>query len=695
MILAQIVVLISQDLVSLSLQQLVYQDSTCSWSLQSVVDDMLGPISSDSIFGVPNDLTNSIDSTHESLTAQTGMAHSDFDMYELVDDTEIRSNLPSTNFGQSASMYIGRSGFGIINVDLTHIPIPEPWMSSDASIDLYKMGSTTGNHQIAVYNIFDEWDESANWNNASSNTPWSTQSGYLDNTMSPISTTIVNATYGWYSWDITEAVQQARVRGDDVVSLLFRDTTDPSNSNVYFAKSEYSQNQFSPRLNMIYFSGNTWIPEDASSLSPTIGTQTTMWNSSALLPTPPDSVDLSWSHSLTNHSWDFQIDTNPFFLDPDQFDSDDNSSLFTTTTGSSGISTTSFSFPSSITWDDSWYYWRVRGVENNLYGNWSEGGMFRVPDSVVGTSDGAGNYSVTLERGGVFETSGNLPSFPDTYIDSAGGPGQTQNHGTSVSLNVGSSQTAGAIVVSLIEMDLGELPFQSTTLPTGVTLRLHRSNYLGSGAHTVGIHDCGNNTWSEDTVSWSTYIPGTQCSTTASASITRVATGSGTWYEWDITSIARNAFTNQNGRMTLALITNWTGTLYFSSSEASSNTPQLVFDFVDNPNGITPPPQVSLQSPADQSVLFEEDGYLLSSSVRPTLSWNAASGASGYILRLMNDTTTLTQRSWIDSGFTGCTLPTICWTPNFDLDPDVLYSWDIQSIAGSIPVLVQQHGHLQ
>ena len=129
--------------------------------------------------------------------------------------------------------------FQKVNVDLTHIPIPEPWMSSDASIDLYKMGSTTGNHQIAVYNIFDEWDESATWNNASSNTPWSTQSGYLDNTMSPISTTIVNTTYGWYSWDITEAVQQARVRGDDIVRLLFRDTSDPSNSNVYFATSEY------------------------------------------------------------------------------------------------------------------------------------------------------------------------------------------------------------------------------------------------------------------------------------------------------------------------------------------------------------------------------------------------------------------------------------------------------------------------
>ncbi|MBA46441.1 MAG: hypothetical protein CMB31_07640 [Euryarchaeota archaeon] len=661
------------------------QDSTCEWGLQSVYDDMLGPNSADSPFGVPNDLTSTVDSTHESLTAQNGMAHSEFNLYELVDETYIHSSAPNTNFGQSAAMYVGRfNGFGLVNVDLSQIPLPEPWMSSEASIELYKGGSTTGNHQIAVYNVFDEWDESATWNNASSNTPWSTQSGYLDSTMSPISTTVVNATYGWYSWNITEAVQQARVRGDDIVSLLFRDTSSSTSQNLYFYTSEYpGTNSFSPRINMIYSSGNTWIPEDATSLNPVLGSSTTMWNSTALLPTPPDSVDLSWSHSLTNHSWDFQVDTDPFFGTPDLFNSNANSSLFTTTTGTP--SSTSFSFPSSITWDDAWYYWRVRGVENSQYGNWTEGGSFRVPDSVVGTSDGAGNYSVTLERGDVFATSGALPSFPDTYIDSAGGPGQTQNHGTSVSLNVGSSQTAGAIVVTLIEMDLGELPFQSTTLPTGVTLRLHRSNYLGSGAHTVGIHDCGNNTWSEDTVSWSTYIPGTQCSTTASASITRVATGSGTWYEWDITSIARNAFTNQNGRMTLALITNWTGTLYFSSSEASSNNPQLVFDFVDNPNGITPPPQVTLQSPADQSVLFEEDGYLLTSLNRPTLSWNAATGASGYILRLMNETTTLTQRSWIDSGFTGCTTPTICWTPSFDLDTDVLYSWDIQSIAGSIP----------
>ena len=663
----------------------IVEDSSCAWRVQSIVDDMLGPISGSEIFGVPNDITNSISSTEESVTAQKGIVHTAFNMYDLVEDAEIRSNAQNNNYGQSNSMYVGRSGYGLVSIDLSLIPIPEPWMSTDARLDLYKMSSTSGNHEIAVYNVFEDWDESnVNWVNSSSGNPWSAQSGYLENTMSPIGITTVNSTYGWYSWDVTAAVQQARIRGDDVVRLLFRDIADPTSSNVYFATSEYSQNTFSPRLNIVYSAGSTWVPGDASSTDPAFGTSSTFWNMTTLLPTPPDSVDLSWSHSLTNHSWDFQVDSNPFFSDSDSFNSVSNSSLFATTTGS-GIpsSSTSFTFPSTTSWDDEWYYWRVRGVENGQYGNWTAGGSIRVPSSGLGASDGSGNYTVTLERGDVFETSGALPSFPDTYIDSAGGPGQTQNHGTSQSLNVGASPTAGAVVVSLIEMDLGELPFQSTTLPTGVTLRLHRSNYLGSGTHTVGIHDCGNNTWTEDTVSWSNYIPGQKCSTTASASITRVATGSTTWYEWDITSIARNAFNNQNGRMTMALITNWSGTLYFESAESSSNNPpQLVFDYVDNPTGITPPPQVSLQSPSNLDVLFEENGYLLEPQYRPSLNWAAATGASGYILRLMNESSTYTQRSWIDSGFSTNGLS---WTPSFNLDTDTLYSWDIQSIAGSIP----------
>ena len=53
-----------------------------------------------------------------------------------------------------------------------------------------------------------------------------------------------------------------------------------------------------------------------------------------------------------------------------------------------------------------------------------------------------------------------------------------------------------------------------------------------------------------------------------------------------------------------------------------------------------------------------------------TLSWAPASGASGYIVRLMNLTTTLTQRSWVDSGFTSCSATTCSWTPSVNLDTD-------------------------
>ena len=154
---------------------------------------MLGPVSGSEFFGVPNDITTTESSTEESLTAQKGIAHTAFNMYDLVEDTEITSSAPNNNLGQSAAMYVGRSGYGLVNVDLSQIPIPEPWMSTDASIDLYKMVTSSGNHQIAVYNVFEDWDESnVNWVNSSSGNSWSTQSGYLDNSMSPISITTVN-----------------------------------------------------------------------------------------------------------------------------------------------------------------------------------------------------------------------------------------------------------------------------------------------------------------------------------------------------------------------------------------------------------------------------------------------------------------------------------------------------------------------
>ena len=676
---------------SFTIQADIASDSSCEWKVQAVLNDMLGQwIDWSNSFGVPVDITSAVDSNHEVITLQEGAAHDSLSRDILASDTRILASSPNTNYGYSTDLYVDPHGSGaaLVSIDLTAFPIPEPWMPSSAMMDLYKLNSGSPT-EVAVFIVRDNWDETtATWNNASNAATWSTYPGYYTRSMTPLDVTIINSTTGWYNWDVTEAAQQARADGSDVLNLMFVGT---GNTVSQFASSDYMSDTLRPRVRMTYTSGTIWIPDDSPPTFPALNNEHTFWNSTALLPTPSDSVDIKWQNSQNNVSFEIQVDSlEDYFTGAQVFNSVDNSSMFTIS--SSSTTPSIFSFPSTSSWDDNYYAWRVRPYAttsggDTVYGNWTSGGQFRVPTSTLGTSDGSGNYSITLQRGEVFPTSDfRIPSFPDTWIDSAGGPGQTQNHGTDTSLDVGSSATPGAVAVTLIEMDLGELPFQSTTLPTGVTLKLYRANYIGSGTHTVGIHDCGNNTWGESTVSWSSYVPGQQCSTTASASITRVATGSGTWYEWDITSIARNAFTNQNGRMTMALISNWTGTLYFASSEYTSTTlrPELVFDFVDNPNGITPPPQVSLQSPLNLAVLIEEDGYLLAPQARPDFQWAPATGATGYIVRLMNASTTLTVRSWVDSGFSSNST-TYTWAPSFDLDPDVLYSWDVQSIAGSIP----------
>ena len=666
-------------------------DSSCEWKVQAIVNDMLGQwVNWSNSFGVPVDITSAVDSNHEVITLQEGAAHDSLSRDILASDTRILASSPNNNYGYSTNLYVDPHGAGaaLVAIDLTAFPIPEPWMPSEALIDLYKLNSGSPT-EVAVFIVRDSWDETtATWNNASNAATWSTNSGYYTRSMTPLDVTIINSTTGWYTWDVTEAAQQARAGGSDVLNLMFVGTGSTASQ---FASSDYMSDTLRPRVRMTYASGTIWLPDDSPPTFPALNNEHTFWNSTALLPTPSDTVDIKWQNTQNNVSFEIQVDSlEDYFTGAQVFNSVDNSSMFTISSSSSTPSI--FTFPSTSSWDDHYNAWRVRPFAttsggDTVYGNWTSGGQFRVPTSTLGTSDGSGNYSVTLQRGDVFPTSDfRIPSFPDTWIDSAGGPGQTQNHGSDTSLDVGSSATAGAVAVSLIEMDLGELPFQSTTLPTGVTLRLYRANYVGTGTHTVGIHDCGNNTWGESSVSWSNYVPGQQCSTTASASITRVATGTGTWYEWDITSIARNAFTNQNGRMTMALISNWTGTLYFASSEytATNLRPELVFDFVDNPNGITPPPQVSLQSPLNLAVLIEEDGYLLAPQTRPDFQWAPASGATGYIVRLMNASTTLTVRSWVDSGFSSNST-THTWAPSFDLDPDVLYSWDVQSIAGSIP----------
>jgi hypothetical protein len=343
--------------------------------------------------------------------------------------------------------------------------------------------------------------------------------------------------------------------------------------------------------------------------------------------------------------------------------------------------------PASEAQGDHWNHLRIRAVQNGVYSNWSTMFQSRVPDA-QGSDDGAGNFSVTMQRGAVFEETGLLPTMPDSYVTS-NTFGQTTNFGSSASIAVGLDPADSAHdAVGLMSIDLAEYPYPATMLPTSVTLRMYVSSIAGSGAHSIAIHECAG--FSESNVTWNNYNPNTQCNGTSSSSMTSTSTNAGVWYEWDVTNIARNSWSG-GGVMNMALQTAWAGTIYFNSADGSSDyAPELIVEYVDNPNNASSPAQVSLLSPDHLEVVYDVGQYTLGIETRPVLTWDTLSDATGYILQLSNATGTLTYESWdssSNSGFMigGTSAIPSAWTPGFDLAVGEIYTWSVQALNGSVP----------
>jgi hypothetical protein len=661
------------------------------WFVQPVYESMLGERSDTRYFDVPYNLNWRTNSTDGVFEAQRGSAVTATETYDLMEAGAIDSDSPNSLY---SNLYVGRSAGtsaigphtnSFVRVDVGQIPIPEPWQVLDAKIQMYKSSTASNSLNISVVPVLRDWNESnLTWNQFDTNQSWQVAGAGGSADIGAVLDTQTVSTQGWYEWDVTAAMQQARVRGDDTLSLMFTVFGEDPISVITFDNEMRTTNREQrPILNVSYRIGAQWVPADPTGLNP--ATATTLWDTSSVRPLPVSAVMLDWNHSASNASWQLEVSTNPDF-------SSDVALLDSTISTSSGsFGSTDFLFYSSTAWADSWYHWRLRSVDGTRIGNWTDGGSFRVPTSAssIGSDDAAGNHTITLRRGAIFSDSGLLPSFPDTYIDSATPFGVTRNHGSNERMAVGNSpDTSGADAVSLLDLDLGELPFPSTILPTSVTLKLYRGSYDGTGAHSVAIHDCFGNTWTESSITWSNYNPTTQCNSTASSSITKVATGSGEWYEWDVTVLAREAFTSNNGRLTIAVMSNWSGTLWFASAEnqTSGFAPQLQMDFIDNPNGTTPPGQATLISPGNLEVLYGASGMLLSSSVRPTLIWNAVPGATGYSLRLKADSDVpIEYQNWSASTGQGFSANGTTWTPTSDLNLQTLYTWDVRAISGSVP----------
>jgi uncharacterized delta-60 repeat protein len=147
------------------------------------------------------------------------------------------------------------------------------------------------------------------------------------------------------------------------------------------------------------------------------------------------------------------------------------------------------------------------------------------------------------------------------------------NYGNDGQLIVKRSATSGNTRESYLRFDLSTLPTDPAAI-IGVKLRVWgRQSATGTGVN-VAAYSISNTSWSETGITWNN-----KPAAGATAIQTRTITGTtGTWYEWDVTNLVKQARQNGQSLVTLALrATNTTDPqALFNSDDATSNKPELV-----------------------------------------------------------------------------------------------------------------------
>ena len=231
----------------------------------------------------------------------------------------------------------------------------------------------------------------------------------------------------------------------------------------------------------------------------------------------------------------------------------------------------------------------------------------------------------------------------------------------------------------LMEFDLTNIPWPAAITPTQMMLKLYQTDFDGTASTTVGVYPCAG--FSESTVVWGNAP---SCSTSEITRSTLTLQSPVGWMEWDLTSLAQSNLANGNTTMTFMLQRIGTAgsshTFYSSDFSNATFHPHIVFEYVDNVNGIVPPSQPVLNSPSDGQVLYQETNGLLFPSTQPMLSWTPVTGATGYIVTIANSTGVFKYKSWEDSEITNTTFR---FANN--LTAGQMFTWWVQGVNQTIP----------
>jgi len=655
------------------------------WQVQPIIDGILGPRGPSELFLIPETTGGKWNSTDAWFVLQNGILNPEYDIPDDVfTDTYLHTGSGSNVAKESAgTLAVGRSptdstnpnshSVTLISFDIADRPSELlPFEIINATLMLHQAYGNTGEFTISVSRLNTDWNQSAVWSNpnSSSNASWGAPGAMgLTDTNSPVDLVVVNSSDKWVEFDVTEILQQAFSSGDDNVTFMLR-KDGGTDGMAIFNSSDSDKYWLGPKVNMSWRLGNGWTPSAPNGLGPASGS--TIWNYSAPRPSPAEEISTNWTMTTSNETdLVYQISTDPRFVENTRTFDMNNSSIFNGTYDSTN---STYSIPTGSTgWGDTWYYWRVRALQDHRFGEWSQANTFRVPPN-VGTDDGAGNHTVILNRSSIFSHTGTLPTVKDATLDSGM---QNSSNGSHASLGLGASSSGGQNSI-LIEFDLSEMPFPSAMTPTQTLLKMYR--YIPATAPMiVSVYAC--DTFNENSVHWQSAPT---CSTTEVTRTTLTTIPPTGWFEWDITSLTQSNVANGNLTLTLLLKAygNTSALHEFNSSDESDDSlrPKLVHRYVDNVDGVLPPAQPTLISPADGAVIYDDDDWIIGSSSAPVLSWSPVANATSYVVTVANESGQFSYRSGIDSEITGTN-----FTFSTSVEPGQIFQWWVQAINGSIP----------
>jgi len=655
---------------------------TIRWTVQAILAGMIGPQSASTQFYLPDTDSGEVDSTHAWVSLQEGSILESQSYPQITEDTFLDGGNTLTTHGSSSYFEVGQSSSNsvlrstsLIEIDFSTLPLPTSYEVNNATLEL-SVVSGSGEVFVTVSEMITAWDETSTWAHPGNNTTSWAGLGAYHSTDSQIPETNgfwINESRV-FEINITSMLQHAIERGQEGLSLLIQpEEVEGIVDGVYsIASSESVTVSQRPKLTMSYELTTPWSPLSPTNIEPVDGS--TLWNLSAPTPSGADVLSTNWSSLSSNQTqWVICAASDSRMIQ--DLECADTGEILAGNVANTTWDALNLTVTRSETWKgDEWQYWRVRGDQDGRIGHWSSVNKFRIPED-QGFDDGSGNYSVIISRGAIFSQTGNLPMVPDAEVSSS----VTGNLGSATLLNLGTSASGTGESQIYLEFDLSSMPWGSTMTPTSMILAMYRTGVVGTTSTTISAHACSP--FTESSVTWNSNV---NCMPNEITRSTLTLTPAAGWVDWDLTSLAQANVANGNLTMTVLLKTVGSPTTNhaFYSSDTNTNTlrPHLIFEYVDNINGIQPPPQPVLTFPQDGQVIYNTTTSTLQPNDKPILSWSPVTGATGYIVTIANETGVYKYKSSESTEITGTS-----FRFTNSLATGEVFTWWVQGINQSIP----------